>query len=268
VSDPVILLTNDDGIDAVGLRALYDRLADRARVVAVAPDEDRSGAGLTMNTYISVAEHELGYRVGGTPADCVQLATGGLELDPDLVVSGCNPGPNIGAHTLGRSGTVGAAMEAGLSGVPALAVSLYDPERLFVTDPPAGDYAHAVDAAAYLVDRMFDGSFGAADYVNAVVPTPTAGAGRPTLRITRPSRRFEIYTERSIREAVAEDGEMEFRDRFWEGLLAGEVEDPVGTDRRAVADGEVSVSPLQEPHVAASDDGFASVGEGYTEWGE
>ena len=185
MSDPVILLTNDDGIDAVGLRALYDRLADRARVVAVAPDEDRSGAGLTMNTYIGVSEHELGYQVSGTPADCVQLATSGLELDPDLVVSGCNPGPNIGAHTLSRSGTVGAAMEAGLSGVPALAVSLYDPERLFVTDPPAEDYAHAADAAAYLVDRLLDGSFGAADYVNAVVPTPTAGAGRPK-RLRRP----------------------------------------------------------------------------------
>jgi len=98
VSDPVILLTNDDGIDAVGLRTIHDRLTDRARVVTVAPDEDRSGAGLTMNTYISVAEHELGYQVSGTPADCVQLATSGPDFDPDLVVSGCNPGPNIGTH--------------------------------------------------------------------------------------------------------------------------------------------------------------------------
>lgn len=264
MTEPVIVLTNDDGIDALGLRVLYERLRDIGRVVAVAPDDDRSGTGVTMNTYITVKEHELGYAVGGTPADCVELATSSLELDPDVVVSGCNPGANIGAHTLGRSGTVGAAIEAGLAGVPAIAVSLYDPDRLFVGDPVVEDYAEASRATAYLTERLLAGSFGEADYLNTVVPTPLEG--RPTMRITRPSRRFEIYTERSITEALEDDGEMEFRDTFWEGLLHDEVDDPVGTDRRAVADGEISVSPLQEPHAATDGAGFEAVADAYADW--
>jgi 5'-nucleotidase len=255
MEDLTILLTNDDGIDAIGLGALYDRLNERWDVTAVAPVDDRSGAGLTMNTSIKVEPHERGFAVEGTPADCVEVALGGLDVHPDLVISGCNPGPNIGAHTLGRSGTVGAAIEAGFAGTPAIAVSLYDATRPVLWPPDdisTDSYGLAVEVTEYLVERtMSSDVFAVTDYLNVTVPMSDSKNGDVRMRLTRPSESFEIYTPTNLHEALSEsDGELTFRDRFWEGLLEGEVDDPVGTDRRAVADGEISVSPLRTLHEA------------------
>ncbi|MEF8831842.1 MAG: 5'/3'-nucleotidase SurE, partial [Halobacteriales archaeon] len=105
MDDPVILLTNDDGIDSPGLGALYDALSEVGEVTAVAPADDHSAVGRSIEQSASVFEHELGYAVDGPPASCV---VGGLEAllpDADLVVSGCNQGANLGAYVLGRSGT-------------------------------------------------------------------------------------------------------------------------------------------------------------------
>jgi len=269
VSDTLdILLTNDDGIDASGLRALHDVLSERWNVTAVAPTEDRSGAGLTMNNTVTVERHDLGYAVEGTPADCVEVAIGGLAVRPDLVVSGCNPGPNIGAHTLGRSGTVGAATEASIGGTPAIAVSLYEPDLSTVfpsEDPPLSAFTEAARVTEYLVESVAEtGDFGGADYLNVVVPLLEEGE-RSRMRITRPSETFEIYPTRSLDESLEDDGEITFRDIFWEGLVNGEVDDPVGTDRRAVADGETSVSPLSLVHEAGDHAFFEEVAERYGE---
>lgn len=261
-----ILLTNDDGIDAPGLTALYNRLTTRWDVTVVAPRDDQSGTGLTMNTEITVESHDLGYALDGTPADCVEVALGGLSVSPDIVVSGCNPGPNIGAHTLGRSGTVGAAIEAGFAGTPAIAVSLYDPDRptLFPQDDiPVSAYAEAVEVTEYLVEQtMSADAFSAADYLNVTVPMVDAGAVHAPMRVTRPSESFEIYTPSSIEESLKENnGALRFRDIFWEELVQGDVSDPVGTDRRSVADGETSISPLRTVHEVEDPTPFEAIAE-------
>lgn len=258
MSDPHILLTNDDGIDAPGLGALHDRLSQRWDVTVVAPTEDRSGAGLTMNTDIRVERHERGYALEGTPADCVEVALGGLDVYPTLVVSGCNPGPNIGAHSIGRSGTVGAAMEAGFNGIPAIAVSLYDPDRPILYPPENLDrdtFAEAVRVTEFLVERTTaTDAFDAADYLNVVVPDRPA-----PMHVTRPSDSFDIYTRSSLEESLADHGgDLTFRDVFWEELLHGEVDDP-GTDRHVVAEGATSVSPLRTMHQVEDADPFEQI---------
>ena len=126
-----ILLTNDDGIYATGLWALYQRFAKDHSVTVIAPDRERSavGHGITLYkplrlTRVAVNGGHTGYSVNGTPADCVKL--GILEIldsRPDIVISGINPGANVGIN-INYSGTVAAAKEAALYGIPAIAVSI------------------------------------------------------------------------------------------------------------------------------------------------
>ncbi|MGI6092628.1 MAG: 5'/3'-nucleotidase SurE [Veillonellaceae bacterium] len=127
-----ILLTNDDGINAPGIRALWTELATIAEVVVVAPDSERSATSqaITVHHPIRVDRHCIenpnicGWRIGGTPTDCVKIAIESLlDKRPDIVVSGINQGPNLGTDVL-YSGTVSAAIEAALHGISAIAVSL------------------------------------------------------------------------------------------------------------------------------------------------
>lgn len=122
-----ILISNDDGYSAPGLTALADALSEIAEIAVVAPDRNRSGASssLTLTHPVLVAQRSPGvYAVEGTPADCVNIALGGLiPFQPDLVVSGINDGPNMADDTL-YSGTIAAAIEGRFLGVPSLAVSM------------------------------------------------------------------------------------------------------------------------------------------------
>ncbi len=126
-----ILLTNDDGIYAEGLWALYERFARRHSVTVVAPDRERSavGHGITLHqplraTRVNVNSGCFGYAVNGTPADCIKIGLMEiLDTRPDMVISGINPGANVGVN-INYSGTVAAAKEAALYRVPAIAVSL------------------------------------------------------------------------------------------------------------------------------------------------
>ena len=277
-----ILLTNDDGIDAVGIRALADALSRDHDVTVVAPATNQSGVGGARSWWESTVEYtetDRGYAVEGTPADCVAVADVALGLDPDVVVSGCNHGPNIGAHFLGQSGTVGAAMEASVLGIPAVAVSLYDRGNLPV--PPtldAGDFALAGEVVADLLDRAEGGQSGGsddplalpfgADVLNVNVPAADDGAADdPTYRLTEPARGFDVIEFRPGEEGPDEEdvpegwefgerrGEMgmELRDRFWREFLRGDVPDDPGSDRRAAVEGEVSVSPLSSSRAVAGD---------------
>jgi len=136
-----VLLTNDDGIHAQGLWALYSSFAINHRTVVVAPDRERSAIGhaITLNqplraTKISLSGEYSGYAVNGTPADCIKLAI--LEIlptRPDVVVAGINPGANVGAN-LNYSGTVAAAKEAALCGTIGIAVSIEGPHINFYDD--------------------------------------------------------------------------------------------------------------------------------------
>ena len=255
-----ILLTNDDGIDAVGIRALHDALADEYEVTTLAPTTDQSSVGRALSDDVDVAAHELGHAVDGTPVDCVVAGLGEIVPDADLVVAGCNKGANLGAYTLGRSGTVSAAVEAAFFGVPAVATSMYVPggSDWWKRELSPAEFGHAARATRFLVDEAVDaGVFDRADYLNVNAPlsaeTDGGGDDRVPMRVTTPSTWYGIEATRNG------DGSVGFSDPIWGRMTEAEVPDPVGTDRRAVVDGEVSVSPLSVPHASASDSGLSEL---------
>jgi 5'-nucleotidase len=237
---PSVLLTNDDGIGATGLRVLREALAEDYDVTVVAPASNRSGAARSNSRPFTVEERAAGYAVDGTPVDCVHYARGYLDTEFDAVVSGCNDGPNFGAHRLERSGTVAAAIEAAFLGVPGAAFSLYDhPDGMRAFDRE--DYELAGRVASFLVGRLVDGALPeGCDYLNVNVP---ADPPSPTLRITEPTYDFEVRVDET------EEG-LRAWDHFYDPLEHDDVPvtDAVGTDRRAVVDEEVSVSPLSVEH--------------------
>ncbi len=254
-TDPEVLLTNDDGIDSPGFRALYDALSAVANVTAVAPASDQSAVGRAMSSEVGVEEHELGFAIAGTPADCIVAGLEALGPYPDLVVSGCNTGANLGAYVLGRSGTVSAAVEAAFCGIPAIAVSLYIPEDQWPRETDVEEYAEACRATRYLVENGPEsGVFDQAEYLNVNAPLP--GEERAPMAVTRPSPVYEM-------DATHNGDSITLHDRSWESMASGEVDDPKGTDRKAVTDGAISVSPLTAPHTTEHHDALDRLVEGY-----
>ncbi len=255
---PEILLTNDDGIDSTGIRALHDALADAANVTVVAPANDRSACGRSLSHEVDVWEHELGYAVEGTPADCVVAGLAALGPDPDLVVAGCNEGANLGEYVLGRSGTISAAVEAAFFEVPAIATSLY----VAVDDTPFEEieitteaFAEATRVTTFLVEHALEsGVFDAGTYLNVNVPMP--GEEPAPIELTRPSKRYEMDAERN-------GDAVHLRDRVWESMSPASLPDPEGTDRRAVVEGRISVSPLSAPHATNNHDRLEELAAAY-----
>ncbi len=250
-----ILLTNDDGIDAVGLRAMYDALSAEYDVVTVAPTGDRSSIGRALSDEVDVRSHELGYAVDGTPVDCVVAGLDELVPDADCVVAGCNKGANLGSYVLGRSGTVSAAVEAAFFDVPAVAASMYVPgdhPGWRQRELPPERFDNAVLATRYLVNAAFDADvFETADYLNVNAPMADdgeTGAAAP-MRATTPSDWYGMTADHRKGDETADGGRrIAFDDPIWGRMTPEAVPDDVGTDRRAVVDGEVSVSPLTVPH--------------------
>jgi len=243
MSERRILLTNDDGIDTVGFRTLYDTLSEVAEVTAVAPASDQSAVGRSMSDDVRVRDHELGYAIEGTPADCAVAGLTELVPETDLVVSGCNKGANLGTYVLGRSGTVSAAVEAAFFDVPAIAVSLYVPggDDWWKRDLSPGEFLNATETARYLADNAVEaGVFEEAEYLNVNAPIYEDG-DLADVEVTRPSTLYDMDAER--------DGDdVTIHDRIWNRMREGTLPDPDGTDRRAIVEGRVSVSPLTAPH--------------------
>ena len=261
MDQPEILLTNDDGIDATGLRVLYEALSSVGTVTTVAPATDQSAVGRSLSGAVDVRDHEMGYVVEGTPSDCVIAGLTSLVPESDIVVSGCNRGANVGAAVLGRSGTVSAAVEAAFFDVPAIAVSLYIPVDEFATGEdlvvPAERYGHAKRATRYLTDHALGaGVFEEADYLN--INAPVADVEDAGMTITRPSSVYRMGTER-------EGGRIELQDDIWEMMAEGVIPDSEGTDRRAIVDGKVSVSPLTAPHTTRHHERLDALAEAYPE---
>ncbi len=254
-----VLLTNDDGIDSTGLRALYEALSEASDVLVVAPAADQSAIGRARSQTVSVEERDIGYAVSGTPSDCIVAGLEAIGPYPDLVVSGCNRGANLGAYTLGRSGTVSAAVESAFFGVPAIAVSLYIPAgdaAYAETYPGASAYENAVRATTYLAEHAPGaGVFEQAEYLNVNAPPP--GEAPAPMEITRPSHGQAMDAERN------EDGRITLHDHIWERMRTGDIDDPAGTDRRAVLEGRVSVSPLTAPHTTERHEALDALVETY-----
>jgi 5'-nucleotidase len=169
-----ILLTNDDGIRAPGIQALWNSLAEVAEIVVAAPAQQQSATGHSITVYhpIWVTEQSFaderitGWRIGGTPADSVKIALDTLMTQkPDLVVSGINHGPNLGTDVL-YSGTVSAAVEGAMHGIPAIAISL-------ATDSEP-DFSVAAEFCAFLVRQIKDQQFPAFNLLNINVPAVLA----------------------------------------------------------------------------------------------
>lgn len=258
--DREILLTNDDGIDSTGIRALHDALSEHANVTVVAPANDQSACGRSISHAVDVWEHELGYAVDGTPADCVVAGLAELGPEPEMVVAGCNKGANLGEYVLGRSGTISAAVEAAFFDVPAIATSLYVP----VDDTPfdevdigPDDFEEASRVTSYLVEHALETDlFDHAAYLNVNVPLPDTDPA--PIEITEPSKRYEMGARR--------DGDViHLTDRVWESMDPETIPDPDGTDRRAVAEGRISISPLTAPHSTNHHETLEALAESYFE---
>jgi 5'-nucleotidase len=229
-----ILLSNDDGYRADGLQALRAALSTVADVEVVAPEHNNSAKSnaLTLNAPLYVHEAGPGVRyVNGTPADCVHIAlTGLLGYRPDLVVSGINNGANMGDDTL-YSGTVGAAMEGYLFGIPSLAISQVDK-----------GWAHIEDAALKardLVQHLHQQSLmGTRPWLlNVNIPNrPYAQIG--PVRMCRLGRR---HSAEPVITQVSPRGET----MYWIGAAGPAMDDAEGTDFHAVRQGEIAVTPLQ-----------------------
>ncbi len=226
-----ILVSNDDGYLAPGIVALADAMSAIADIVVVAPDSNRSGSSnsLTLDRPLSVYQAANGfYFVNGTPSDCVHVAlTGLLDEKPDLVVSGINQGQNMGDDTL-YSGTVAAATEAYLFGIPAIAFSQVEK-----------GWAH-LDAAAKvardIVLRRFD-NLQKPYLLNVNVPN----LPYDQLNTVMPTR----LGKRHQSEAVIKAKDPHGRDIFWIGLAGAAKDAAEGTDFHATASGHVSITPLQ-----------------------
>lgn len=231
-----ILITNDDGIYAEGLWAIYRRLTDHHRVTVVAPDRERSAIGhaITLNEPIRVSQTTInggftGFAVSGTPADCVKL--GFLELleqPPDIVISGINPSPNVGVN-LNYSGTVAAAKEAALFGVPAIAVS---------TQSTANDhYDDAAGFVAVLTEAVLHKGLPRGTFLNVNLP------------------RKSVHESAGVR--VSKQGNNVFADTFekrqdprnrtyyWQGCESPDFDDNSDIDGAALNRNYITITPVK-----------------------
>ena len=227
-----ILLSNDDGYFAPGLAALAQTLAPLAEITVVAPERDRSGASnsLTLDRPLMLRQAPSGfYYVNGTPTDCVHLAvTGMLDHMPDMVISGINHGANMGDDTI-YSGTVAAATEGYLLGIPSIAVSL--------ANHNAQHFDTAARVVAELVQRIQTQPPAEPMLLNVNVPD-RAWADLGGLAVTRLGKRHKA-------ESVVKTTNPRGQTVYWVGAAGAAQDAGEGTDFHAVANGFVSITPLQ-----------------------
>lgn len=227
MSAPVVLVTNDDGVFAPGLAALAEALAPLGDVYVVAPDREQSTVGHALTLHRPLRVERLGERrfsVNGTPSDCVNLAVLGLlPGEPRLVVSGINHGSNLGDDVT-YSGTVSAAMEGTLLGVPSIAVSLATPEQ---------GYEEAARIAQLIAMRTLVEGLPPKTLLNVNVP----GGRAKGIRFTRLG--YRVYKEK-----VVEETDPRGKTYYWLGAGPPLWEDREATDIVAVQEGYASVTPL------------------------
>lgn len=230
-----VLVSNDDGVDAPGIRILAEGLrAAGHEVLIVAPDRDRSGASnsLTLDAPVRVQQLDAStWRVYGTPTDCVHVAiTGMLEVEPDIVVSGINNTANLGDDVI-YSGTVAAAMEGRFLGLPAVAMSLQ------TVDHNGRHYETAARAAVEIIARLATDPLPADTILNVNVPDV------PWEQV----RGFEVSRlgNRHRAEACIPQQDPRGRQWWWIGAAGPEQDAGPGTDFHSVRTGHISITPIQ-----------------------
>jgi 5'-nucleotidase len=227
-----ILVSNDDGYFSPGITLLAERLGAIGEVTVVAPERDRSGASnsLTLDRPLVVRRAPNGYySVNGTPTDCVHLAvTGLLDFVPDIIVSGINLGANMGDDTI-YSGTVAAAAEGYLLGIPSVAFSL--------TNKAGKHFESGVGVALDIVGRFARASPGEPVLLNVNIPDVPPGELRGT-EVTRLGKRHKAEP---VVKLTTPRGET----AYWIGPAGGAADAGPGTDFHAVENRRVSVTPLR-----------------------
>ncbi|MGV8940830.1 MAG: 5'/3'-nucleotidase SurE [Lysobacter sp.] len=229
-----VLVSNDDGVDAPGIRILAEGLrAAGHEVLVIAPDRDRSGASnsLTLDMPVRVIQQdEATWRVFGTPTDCVHVAiTGMLDKEPDMVVSGINNAANLGDDVI-YSGTVAAAMEGRFLGLPAVAVSLV------TADHVARHYETAARAAVEIIARLVTDPLPADTILNVNVPD------LPWEEI----KGFQVgrLGNRHRAEPCLPQQDPRGRQWWWIGAAGPEQDAGPGTDFHSVRTGHISITPI------------------------
>ncbi|XQW84105.1 5'/3'-nucleotidase SurE [Thalassotalea piscium] len=226
-----ILLSNDDGVNALGIKVLYQALSNFANVTVVAPDRNCSGASnsLTLLNPLRAETLENGFiSVNGTPTDSVHLGISQLVQPlPDLVVAGINKGANLGDDTL-YSGTVAAATEGRHMGMPAVAVSLAGKDELH--------YETAAFVAASFIKHLVKHPLPADQIININVPDLPLSELKG-IKVTRLGHRHKAETMKRMQDPWN-------RDIFWYGSLGQELDAGEGTDFHAINQGYASVTPL------------------------
>jgi len=233
-----ILLANDDGIHAAGIRTLAERLSFEHKVYVIAPDRERSATGhaLTLHKPLRIEEIpfdsdvEKAWETTGTPGDCIKIGLSCiLEEKPDLIISGINHGPNLGADVL-YSGTVSAAMEGAVLGLPSIAVSLAN------GGCQPTDFMYAADFIVHFLPKIKNINFPKKTILNINVPS-IASNDINGIQITRLGTR--MYTD-TYEKRIDPRGKV----YYW---LAGEIIETAeeeGTDIMAIRNNKISITPV------------------------
>jgi 5'-nucleotidase len=227
-----ILISNDDGYFAAGLNILAEHIAKIADITVVAPERNRSGASnsLTLDRPLSVKKAANGFfYVNGTPTDCVHIAlTGLMDTLPDMVISGINDGANMGDDTI-YSGTVAAAMEGYLLGIPSIAISMSQHNSTY--------FETAARVAVELVQHYQKVGFNAPMLLNVNVPDIPYEQlqGRSVTRLGKRHKAEPVVQLKTPRNETV----------YWVGASGQPNDGGLGTDFYAVANGQVSISPIQ-----------------------
>ncbi len=240
-----ILITNDDGIYSPGLFAVKKALEGCGQVAVIAPDKNRSaiGRGITIGESLNVEEVSFpdgssGFSVDGTPVDCVRLASlGFLDWQPDIVISGINLGPNLG-DDITYSGTVAAAFEGVMLGIPAIAISIERPGGWKAIGNEGTFYFDTVaDFTARMAEKLLENDLPGPVLLNINSPNLTAD-GIKGAAVTRLGKR--IYRDQLVEEGYDGNGRKRYH-IYGDDPSYHEEE---GTDFHALAERKISVTPI------------------------
>jgi len=231
-----LLLSNDDGIQADGLRALHAQFSDRWSTVVVAPDRERSAVSHAITLEMPIRSHKIAlyngdtaYAVSGTPADCVKLAMIELLADrPDLMISGINPGANAGIN-VNYSGTLAAAREATLYGIPALAISVMGKRPRF--------YEQIAQFVENLADWVLSEGLAKGTFLNVNVPD------LPMDRIQ--GIRISRQDIAPLKEQMERRIDPRQRPYYWHTVLSGDTPMESDGDMAAIAKDYISITPIK-----------------------